>query len=207
MTQIRWWWTLLGTTVAVVLGVGGWSALRPAAVPAATSLPRYGTVPPFALVNQYGQPVTREMLDGHPWVAEFIFTRCSGQCPMMVMQMRQLHERLPAEAPVRLIAFTVDPDYDTPERLARYAAEQQLPQERWWLLTGAQSDILRLSQEGFHLSAAPTGGTVAEPITHSRRLVLVDGSGHIRGYYDAEEVGALDRLLRALHAMLQEPPS
>lgn len=207
MRQERVWWGVLGTALLLVLSAWGWSFTAvPAAAPA-QRVPIYGAVPSFALVNQYGQPVTRETLAGKLWVGEFIFTRCSGQCPMMVTQMRQLHDRLPAEAPVRLIAFTVDPDYDTPERLARYAAEQQLPQERWWLLTGAQSDILRLSQEGFRLSAATTGGTEAEPITHSRRLVLVDGAGRIRGYYDAEEVGTLDRLLRDLDAVLQESRS
>ncbi len=54
-------------------------------------------------------------------------------------------------------------------------------------LTGDPEAIQNLSVGGFKLALDPTGGTEAEPITHSSRFVLVDRQGHIRGYYGTEE--------------------
>ena len=46
-------------------------------------LPIYGQVPGFELISENGQPFDRKSLDGKIWVADFIFTTCSGPCPRM----------------------------------------------------------------------------------------------------------------------------
>src|SRR3712207_1635767 len=51
-------------------------------------------VPPFALVDQNGNPVSRESLRGRPWVAAFIFTNCTQACPMMSMKLAKLQDAL-----------------------------------------------------------------------------------------------------------------
>jgi protein SCO1/2 len=53
-------------------------------------LPVMGQIPQFQLISQTGQPFDSASLDGHVWVADFIFTTCTGPCPMMSAQMRQL---------------------------------------------------------------------------------------------------------------------
>ena len=50
----------------------------------------YGTVPSFSLTDQDGHSFSSESLHGKVWIADFIFTRCAGQCPMMTMQMGQI---------------------------------------------------------------------------------------------------------------------
>jgi cytochrome oxidase Cu insertion factor (SCO1/SenC/PrrC family) len=49
--------------------------------------------------------------------------------------------------------------------------------------------------------------TAEEPITHSVRLVLVDRQGRIRGYYDASEKGAMERLRRDAQRLLPQGSS
>src|SRR5437867_9798837 len=80
----------------------------------------YGTVPDFALTNQSGRVVSLSDLRGRVWVADIIFTRCPGTCPLMTRQMRQLQDALPADGLVNLISLTVDPAFDTPDVLKRY---------------------------------------------------------------------------------------
>ena len=36
-----------------------------------------------AEVIRSGRPVTSEDLRGKVWVADFVFTRCSGMCPLL----------------------------------------------------------------------------------------------------------------------------
>ena len=43
-------------------------------------LPVLGEVPAFELVDQHGQAFQRAALNGHVWVADFIFTTCPGPC-------------------------------------------------------------------------------------------------------------------------------
>jgi protein SCO1/2 len=158
-----------------------------------TAMPDYSVVPDFSLTERSNRPVTHKDLNGQVWVADFIFTRCPGICPVMSSKMQKLQERLPRE--IRLVSFSVDPSHDTPEVLTEYAKRYNADAERWLFLTGDPEVIQELSVGGFKLALDPTGGTEAEPITHSSRFVLVDRQGHIRGYYGTEEADALDRLI------------
>jgi protein SCO1/2 len=164
--------------------------------------PDLGQVPAFALTNRDGRPVRLADLAGQPWIADFVFTRCPASCPMMTARMARLNGDLPTDLPVRLVSFSVDPVHDTPAVLQAYAAKYGAT-ERWLFLTGPLEEIRRLSVDGFKLGfdPAPAPGTSDEPVVHSTRFVLVDGEGHIRGYYDGfdkESVAKLKDDVRAL---------
>jgi len=163
-------------------------------------LPDYSVVPDFELMERGNRHVTRKDMEGHVWIADFIFTRCTGICPAMSSNMARLQSRLPKE--VRLVSFSVDPDYDTPAVLSEYANRYNADSERWLFLTGSPEAIQRLSVGGFKLALDPTAGTETEPITHSSRFVLVDRQGRIRGYYGNEDPEALERLITEAQKLL-----
>jgi cytochrome oxidase Cu insertion factor (SCO1/SenC/PrrC family) len=186
---------LWGLLVAVLVAVTAWALRTRLSAP---DLPVLGQVPPFSLTDQRGETVTLDDLAGEPWIADFIFTRCTLSCPMMTTRMAELDDgRVPPE--VRLVSFSVDPDHDTPEVLADYARAFGASQ-RWHFLTGPKKEILALAVEGFHLALEPEPpeGTAppAEPIAHSTRFVLVDGQGRIRGYYDGMTREGVEQLER-----------
>ena len=187
--------------VAVVSGVGLLWYVADAAK--AVALPRYGRVPSFTLTDQAGGSVSQETFKGVVWIADFIFTRCAGQCPVMTAQMSRLAQAFQGEPSLVLVSFTVDPAHDTPEILARYAASHAARPAQWRFLTGDLQTITRLSQAGLQL-ALSYEGTVEEPITHSRRFVLVDRQGGIRGSYDAGEAEAMTRIRRDVQRLVRE---
>ena len=160
------------------------AAARGGAVPAAGA-----RVPDFSLTDSAGRPVHRRDLRG-PWVASFFFSRCAGQCPMMLANLRSLSARLPG---VRLVSFSLDPA-DTPKVLAEYARARGAG---WTFLTGASGRVERLAREGFLLPAGAGNGSPAEPIIHSDRLVLVDAAGLIRGAFDPSDPAGREALVRA----------
>jgi cytochrome oxidase Cu insertion factor (SCO1/SenC/PrrC family) len=149
----RPWW-LWGVCVLVVL-VGVWLSLRVGFEStswwAGNALPRLWAVPDFALIERSGQPVTRADLLGKVWIASVIFTRCVDECPLVSSHMARLQEALAAEPDVRLVSITVDPAYDTPDVLTRYAQNFAAQPQRWLFLTGDKATIYRLVREGFHL--------------------------------------------------------
>ncbi len=46
-------------------------------------LPQLGEVPAFEFTRSNGKKLSRQDLLGQVWVADFIFTRCGGQCPLL----------------------------------------------------------------------------------------------------------------------------
>ncbi len=190
----------------LVLGVGITGALfrEVAAARPHDGLPLYGHVPAFTLVDHRTRPVSPETLRGSVWVANFIFTRCAGQCPPMSDEMARLAGAFQRVSSVRFVSFTVDPEHDTPQALARYAKRYPAASGRWLFATGSKDDITQLVRQGFRLAIGEDGGTVAEPITHSVRFVLVDRGGNIRGYYDATDASQLKRLQRDIKRLLKE---
>lgn len=196
------WIFLAGGLLAAVYGVlrqplPSTSAARPP-IP----LPDLGTVPAFSLIAQDGAAIRREDLDGNVWIANFIFTRCAGQCPMVSAEMARLHTALRALPTVRFVSFTVDPQHDTSEVLSAYARQYHADPARWRFVTGASAAITQLAEQGFHLGISP--GTAHEPITHSLRFALVDQRGHLRGYYEATDPEAMQRLRAHAQALTQE---
>jgi len=76
-----------------------------------------------------------------PVALNFIFTTCPGVCPMLSAIMAALADALgPDLARARLWSVTLDPDTDTPEALADYAALWDAPPE-WRFLTGAPAAV------------------------------------------------------------------
>lgn len=168
-----------------------WALIFSAGVYAVQGAPKqkldtFWAIPGFSMssVSSNGtRPLKAAELSGRPWVASFIFTRCSGPCPLLSARMAELQRTLPRE--VRLVSFSVDPDGDTPEKLRSYAAAFDADPQRWLFVRGERAGLYKLLYEGFKLPIAgnPSGGEGFQ-VTHSTKLVLVDAHGMIRGFYD-----------------------
>ena len=159
----------------------------------------FGNVPEFRLTEQSGQDFDSAALRGKVWVADFIYTNCTGPCPRMSSQMRQVQTGVKNLPDVRLLSFTVDPARDTPEVLTAYARRYHAESGRWYFLTGSRGTLQLLNREAFKL------GNVDGSLDHSTRFVLVDRRGRIRGYYLTAEGDAVQRLLADLRIVYKEP--
>lgn len=172
-------------------------------------LPAMLQVPEFSLSDQRGSSFGMRDLRGKPWVATFFFTRCAATCPRQTATLARLQTELVGDSrleQVMLVSISVDPTHDTPEVLDEYADQAGAESGRWRFLTGPRDDIWRLSTEGFRLAAGEDPGNAAMPMMHSPKLVLVDGRGFIRGFYDHDSDQAFTSLLADLRVLAQEPP-
>ena len=96
-------------------------------------------VPAVRLVRDDGQTVAlRDELAGdRPVVLAFIYTSCTTVCPLTSQTLAQLQSRLgPARDQVRIVSISIDPEQDTPARLADYAKTFHAGPE-WHHYTGA----------------------------------------------------------------------
>lgn len=158
-------------------------------------LPVLGTVSDFTLTESSGRPFSLKELARTVWIADFMFTHCPGQCPRMNLEMSRLQKLLPPA--IRFVSFTVDPGRDTPAVLAGYAASYAGEKGRWFFLTGDQKPLNRVAAS-FHMSS------IEDPNAHSIRLVLVDGNGRIRGYYDPLDARDVSKLVSDAEALVRK---
>jgi len=172
-------------------------------------LPRFGTVPAFVLDDQLGRPFDSRALGGRVWVADFIFTSCSMVCPRLTEEMAKLQRHLVnrgLDGRVSLISITVDPERDTPERLAAYAAGFQANPSVWKFLTGSSKQIEDAVVHGFKQAVEKEKDPASHDgftILHGSSFVLVDEQGVIRGFYDSTDPADLSKLNAHLTQLLQ----
>ncbi|HMF43908.1 MAG TPA: SCO family protein [Polyangia bacterium] len=163
-----------------------------------------GGLRPFTLTDQTGRPFGSRELAGKIWVADFIFTACQQACPLLSERMAEVGKRARHLGPdFHLVSISVDPERDTPERLAAYAARYGANPIAWSFLTGPEQAIQATVVEGFKVGAGKerSGGADGGPgfweIFHGEKLVLVDRQMRIRGYFDATPEG-IDKLMEAV---------
>jgi protein SCO1 len=165
----------------------------------AAELPALGSVGDFSLEDQAGRPVTAATLRGKVWAAAFFFTRCPTVCPRITRRMRELQQAAAKDGvKLELVSFSVDPDNDTPDALTTYAKEFGADLATWRFLTGDLEVVRKTSEQGFKLAldGKATPGAEHFGLFHGSHLVLVDGTGQIRGYYRTSEDEQMAQILR-----------
>lgn len=81
-------------------------------------------LPTVKLVRADGKRVDfpADIDDGRAVLLNFIYTTCTAICPVMTHILSAFEKKLGAESGrVRLVSVSIDPEQDTPERLAEYA--------------------------------------------------------------------------------------
>jgi protein SCO1/2 len=161
----------------------------------------FQTIPSFSLMDERGKAFTSENLKGKIYVANFFFTRCGTICPKITSQVSRVTDAFIQDKDIHFISLSVDPNYDNPEKLAGYSKKFDADTARWTFLTGDKKTIYPLILKGFRVPLADASEYDAaiknpdETFIHSERLVLVDKSGVIRGFYDGTDKKEVDRLI------------
>jgi cytochrome oxidase Cu insertion factor (SCO1/SenC/PrrC family) len=156
-------------------------------------------LPDFALsaaTSKSLRTLSKKDLLGKVWVADFIFTRCQGQCPLLTQRMRGLQKRLPKE--ILLVSFTIDPEYDRPKVLRAYAKANGADPDRWLFAAGKdQASMIPLLKDGFGTAyRKDDSSTCGFSTVHSSKFALVGRDGRVVLTYSGDETDAVDRLER-----------
>ncbi|MCP3063538.1 SCO family protein [Myxococcus sp. K38C18041901] len=204
LTQRPAFWAGLAVIALGLTAALGLSLVRGNSEP----LPRLGTLPDFSFTRQDGQPFGNAQLRGHPYIANFIFTRCPTICPAFTRKMAHVQKSTDAHGTgLQLVSFSVDPKYDTPERLAEYGQTHGANFARWSFLTGDYAVLQDVIVQGFKVSMGREAGAPEDDLTsifHGSHFVLVDSKGEVRGYYDSADSDSTDRLLVDVKRLMRE---
>ena len=153
--------------------------------------------PAFTLTDQDGKSFNSTQLNGKVWVADFVFTTCTGLCPMMTEQMHEF-QKMTDGSGINMVSFSVDPEHDTPAALTVYANMNKADLSRWHFLTGDKETLWQISN-AMKLAVGPGDGS--HQIMHSSHFLLVDRDGHVRGIYDYKDPGYLKQIVADAQAL------
>lgn len=136
----------------------------------------------FTLTDQNGFPLSLTDFRGKVVVLSFGYTHCPDVCPTTLFTMQRLVKLLGKDAgKVQVLFITLDPERDTPERLAAY---MEYFNPGFIAFTGSLDEIGKVAKQyGTRFEKEPSNEKGEYSIAHTGVIYLIDPLGRIRAFF------------------------
>ena len=138
-------------------------------------------IPEFKFLNQNNDSITNKDYKGNIYIANFIFTTCPTICPTMTINMRYIQSKLSIYPNIKFLSHTVNPNYDTPKVLKRYAQKMRIDESNFNFVTGDKDEIYKIAK--YYFVNASEDELAPGGFLHSEYLIIVDKEGRVRSGY------------------------
>lgn len=163
-------------------------------------------IEPFAFTNQDNEEVTLEDLKGEVWLAQFVFSNCTTACGPMMVNMAQVQDKLVEEdvQDYKIVSFSVDPDFDTPEVLQSYLdVFNPSDPSKWEMLTGYKKEkIAEIARKSFATLVIDEPGT--DQVTHGTSFALVNQEGIVVKLYAGLDDVPYEEIVTDMKALIKQ---
>lgn len=162
----------------------------------------------FSFLNQLGDTITKEDVEGKIFVTDYFFTTCGGICPKMTTQLQRVQKEFADDPNFLILSHTVNPSIDSVETLYKYANRFEADSSQWWFLTGPKKELYTMARKSYLIvpdEADPNfehGGE--SDFLHTENFVLIDPDGRIRGFYDGTNPEEINELFRDVYDLQKE---
>ncbi|MGV3773970.1 MAG: SCO family protein [Verrucomicrobiales bacterium] len=159
----------------------------------------------FQLTERNGSRIERADVAGKFLIVNFVHTSCSITCLEVNYRMAELQKQLEKAEDIRLVSLTVDPQSDTPEALAKFAARFEADANRWMFLTGEQPAMYSLIEKSFLGPPDPKLiGFVPGGWASSETIAIVDKQGKIRASFNGMKKESAARIVELIAKLRTE---
>ncbi|MET0026113.1 MAG: SCO family protein [Candidatus Thiodiazotropha sp.] len=139
----------------------------------------------FSLTDQLGQTYDNQRLLGHWTFMSFGYTYCPDICPTTLSIMSEVSNRIRAQAqhaPFQVVFVSIDPERDTPARLAEYVTYFD---PAFLGVTGTQQELQKLTRPlGILYQRVDTqDSAMGYVMDHTASIILVDPQGRFFAYF------------------------
>lgn len=155
----------------------------------------------FEFTTQDNEKFGLEDLEDEWWIAYFMYTNCMLVCPTTTTNMLELQKELQGSN-IQIVSFTVDPDYDTPEVLKKYAEENRVDLDNWTFLTGYDYDTIKKLSEGSFKAVLENGGPDEMELSHTYNFFLINPDAKIIKKYNGMSMDEVDVLIEDAKTVL-----
>lgn len=165
------------------------------------------TVGDFSFVNQDGDTITHDDVNGKIRIVEYFFTTCKGICPTMNENMTEVYRAFRGDENVLILSHTVDPITDTVEQMKRYADKHEADSKQWHFLTGAKLDLYEMAVRSYIITAVESKDyetKITPDFIHSQYFILVDKFNKVRGAYYGTDKEKVEQLIEDIKDLKKE---
>ena len=163
----------------------------------------YHTIRDFKLINQHKDTISQKDLDGKVYIADFFFTKCPVQCPLMTNALKRVQQNC-KDIDFNIISHTIDVRNDSAEAFVKYIDRFGLDDYNWHFLTGEFGNIQNLGQKYYLVTTGVNDDASDVGDIHSPHLILIDKQKRIRGLYNGTEQKEVDKLMKDLRILVNE---
>jgi protein SCO1 len=161
--------------------------------------------PDFQLTNLDGKPMTLADTNGKVKLVYFYYSTCPDVCSPTTYTLSKIQDKLVEKgvfgSKTAFLSITFDPTKDTPEQLNQFASRFHYDPKGWFFLRGEEAYSMELAQKYGILVVKDAAGT----FTHTNYILLVDGKGDIRTYYNGSDVDLdLDKIVADMIKLTKE---
>lgn len=141
----------------------------------------------FTLIDQEGQPLTRERWGGQWTFLYFGYTFCPDVCPLTLLELSKMQKILARENLDQnntYLFISVDPARDTPERLGKYVPYFN---PKFQGATGTPEQLAGLAKQFgvyYKIPDAPEGNYTVD---HSSTVLLIDPQIRLRAVFTEDQ--------------------
>ncbi len=142
-----------------------------------TVLPTPIPAPDFSLKNGVGETVNLSDFEDEIVLLYFGYTFCPDICPTTLSELKKVQQELDEKGEkIQVVMVTVDPDRDTPQKLAEYVTHFH---PDFVGLSGNKAEI-NAAGEGYGLYYEQHEGSAATGylVDHTARVFVVDSQGN-----------------------------
>lgn len=164
-------------------------------------------VKPFTFTNQDGKLISEKNVEGKVYVAEYFFTTCTGICPILNGNMKNIYNRYKDEPDFLILSHTCDPETDSVGRLKQYSDSLQVDHNKWLFLTGSKENLYNAARVSYLLDDPKNNlQNIKDQFLHTQFFALVDRNGKVRKkIYDGLKKNELKELENDIAVLLREP--
>lgn len=139
-------------TAAMLALAAGLAIAAPFATPPATAAPAPAQAPlpsdsvyqlPLVLTDQHGKARDWRQRRGKPQLVAMFYSNCRYICPLIIESGKAVTRQLtPAQqAKLGVLFISMDPERDTPARLAQLVRERRIDDKRWTMAAPRAADV------------------------------------------------------------------
>lgn len=178
-------------------------------------------IPDFRFYDQDGSIVTKKDVEGKVYVADFFFSHCPTICHVMKKQMYRIYQEFETDDRVVFLSHSIDPERDSVARLKVYASRLgEIDSKKWHFMTGNRDSLYMMPVKYWERLPTPDA-EIPGNISHDGKFHLVDQQGRLRGRqekildqdgnthyrigYDGTDPKSVDKLIRDIHWLLDNP--
>lgn len=148
-------------------------------------------------VNQDGQTVSLFDLKGKAVVFAQFYSRCSMCLGHNKIIMQELHEELKGNPNVHFVTVTLDPDFDSPEKLKESAKVWNADSQSWWMLNVPKDELTDFCRKqlwylDYEENAEKT--SAADAIKHDMGIAVIDTESKLRAKVNLFELRSNEQM-------------